>query len=143
MGAVSSVIDVNNSAGFKGFFDKFPSLFLQATESLARSCCIAGRLDAKRLDQQQVASYELAFVYAEYRAASVAWETQMGEVPCAPGDAFCYGSAHQVSQPRLCPEGLFCPLVEPIHHDPRVLRHLVHLDFPFVDRSLSVSQVGQ
>ncbi|MDA9191241.1 acyl-CoA dehydrogenase family protein [bacterium] len=75
MGAVSSVIDVNNSAGFKGFFDKFPSLFLQATESLARSCCIAGRLDAKRLDQQQVASYELALVYAEYRAASVAWES--------------------------------------------------------------------
>ena len=75
MGAVSSVIDVNNSAGFKGFFDKFPSLFLQATESLARSCCIAGTLDAKRLDQQQVASYELALVYAEYRAASVAWES--------------------------------------------------------------------
>ncbi len=69
------MIDVNNSAGFKGFFDKFPSLFLQATESLARSCCIAGTLDAKRLDQQQVASYELALVYAEYRAASVAWES--------------------------------------------------------------------
>ncbi len=78
MGAVSLVIDVDNSAGFKGFFDKFPSLIRQATESLARSCCIAGKLDPQRLDQQQVASYELAWVYAEYRAASVAWESYNG-----------------------------------------------------------------
>lgn len=72
------MIDFNNSEGFRGFFDKFPSLILQATESLATSCSIDGALDPQSLDQQQVSSYELALAYAEYRAAKVAWESYNG-----------------------------------------------------------------
>ena len=72
------MIDFNNSEGFRGFFDKFPSLILQATESLATSCSIDGALDPQSLDQQQVSSYELALAYAEYRAAKVACESYNG-----------------------------------------------------------------
>ena len=69
------MIDFNNSEGFRDFFDEFPGMILQATESLAKSCSIDGVLDPQSLDQQQVASYELALAYAEYRAARVAWES--------------------------------------------------------------------
>jgi len=72
------MIDFNNSEGFRDFFDKFPSLILQATENLAKSCSIDGTLDPQSLDQQQVSSYELALAYAEYRAAKVAWESYNG-----------------------------------------------------------------
>lgn len=72
------MIDFNNSEGFRGFFETFPDLILRATESLAKSCSIDGVLDPQRLDQQQVSSYELALAYAEYRAASVAWDSYNG-----------------------------------------------------------------
>lgn len=72
------MIDFNDSEGLRDFFDKFPDLILQATESLAKSCSIDGALDPQSLDQQQVASYELALTYAEYRAARVAWESLSG-----------------------------------------------------------------
>ena len=82
------MIDFNNSEGFSSFFDKFPGLIQQATESLAKSCSTDGALDPQSLDQQQVASYELALSYAEYRAARVAWES-------------CHGQASEVQQ-ALC-----------------------------------------
>ena len=82
------MIDFSDSAGFRDFFDEFPGLILQATESLAKSCSTDGVLDPQSLDQQQVESYELALAYAEYRAAKVAWES-------------CNGPATQVQQ-ALC-----------------------------------------
>lgn len=116
------MIDFDNSEGFRGFFDKFPDLILQATKSLAKSCSIDGVLDPQGLDQQQVSSYELAMAYAEYRAARVAWEsynsstTQVQRALCA----VYIASAVQSIKVRLEPlspvfdieqsdfDGLFC-----------------------------------
>ena len=72
------MINFSNSEGFGNFFDEFPGLIQQATENLAKSCSKDGALDPQSLDQQQVASYELALAYAEYRAARVAWESYNG-----------------------------------------------------------------
>ena len=44
----------------------------KAAAALARTCSVNGRIDPERLNQQQVASYELALVYAELRAAMTA-----------------------------------------------------------------------
>jgi len=45
------------------------SCFVTATAALARACAVDGQLDAARLDQQQVGSYDLAWVSADLLAA--------------------------------------------------------------------------
>lgn len=50
-----------------------------ATQALAQSCSAADGLDAARLDQEQLASYELALASAELLAA----ETALGDTPRA------------------------------------------------------------
>jgi (2S)-methylsuccinyl-CoA dehydrogenase len=46
--------------------------FDQATAALARRCAVDGRLDARRLDAEQVASFELAWAAADLLAAETA-----------------------------------------------------------------------
>ncbi|MEM1402113.1 MAG: acyl-CoA dehydrogenase family protein [Pseudomonadota bacterium] len=67
-------IDAQMGIDFSAFFELFPGLIGRATSVLARSCSSEGALDARRLDQHQVSSYELALAYADYRAAMVAWD---------------------------------------------------------------------
>lgn len=54
------------------------STFEQATAALARACARNGQLDAARLDQHQVASYELAWVSADLLAADTQLATLGG-----------------------------------------------------------------
>lgn len=62
--------DTTRATDFLESLETIRDLIEVATRSLAATCAINGKLDAKTLDQNQVACYELALIYAEYRSAA-------------------------------------------------------------------------
>ena len=64
--------DTTRACDFPDVLKAICDLIDLAARSLASTCAVNGKLDAKKLDQNQVACYELALIYAEYRSAVVA-----------------------------------------------------------------------
>ena len=54
------------------FLEPIQSVVGKAAAALARTCSVNGKIDPYQLDQHQLASYELALIYAELRAAITA-----------------------------------------------------------------------